>query len=563
MNYETISIREVIKLINEKRMYLPEIQRGYVWKEKQVEKLFESIFVGYPIGSLLFWKTNKRDINSNGLILYDFIKDYHERDDKDNKKASAIASDFPDYFIVLDGQQRLSALFIGLQGSVAYKLPYLWWSSNDAFPQKKLFFNLDSKSLQLDEDDDDEKIPIFKFFEIDKTTPDNNWFLVSDILKFEQLSDIIEYATENNLSKDRINNLSKFWNNINLKNPPIIHYLTIEGANYDDVLNIFVRLNSSGTPLSKPDLLFSTMLLDWNGGREVIEKFIKKINNKGSKFDFTKDFIMRTCLVLSGASVSMKVESFKKEKISYIKNNFFSISKAIEDAVDSLVDLGYSNDNMLSYNALIPYIYYLYRGGSSKGNSVNGLRTYLAISFLKNIYGVASNSALSNTRNAIDKYNCKKFGFDISIFDNVHLVGDREFKVTKDDIDSYMDKEKGLYTFYILTLLYPNLKLGQIKFHQDHVHPYISFDELDSKKLTNEQIEKWKRMRNTLPNLQLLEGSDNESKNRESLTEWVKAGNVVEYSDNKESTDLYNFENYYNARKEKIINKLLKIFSLK
>lgn len=116
MEYKTISIREVIKKINNKEMYLPEIQRGFVWKEKQVEKLFESIFVGYPIGTLLFWKTTKKDINENELVLYDFIKDFHERDNKDNKKASEIASNYDIYYIVLDGQQRLSSLYIGLQG---------------------------------------------------------------------------------------------------------------------------------------------------------------------------------------------------------------------------------------------------------------------------------------------------------------------------------------------------------------------------------------------------------------------------------------------------------------
>lgn len=350
---------------------------------------------------------------------------------------------------------------------------------------------------------------------------------------------------------------------INLENPPIIHYLTIQDTDYDDVLNIFVRLNSSGTPLSKPDLLFSTMLLDWNGGREIIEKFIKKINNKGDKFNFSKDFIMRTCLVLSGASVNMKVESFKKDKIDYIRDNFHIISEAIEKAVDSLVELGYSNDNILSYNAIIPYIYYLYKGGNNKKDSVDGLRKYLAISFLKNIYGVASNSALTNTRTAIDKYNCLKESFDIKIFDGVYLVGDREFKITKEDVESYMNLEKGLYTFYLLTLLYPELKLGQIKFHQDHVHPYASFEELDSSKLSEEKINEWKEKRNTLPNLQLLEGSENESKNRAPLTEWIKAGNSVSYSDDNESTELYNFENYYDKRKKNMIAKLLEIFEIK
>ena len=561
MEYKTISIREVITKINNKEMYLPEIQRGFVWKEKQVEKLFESIFVGYPIGTLLFWKTTKKDINDNELVLYDFIKDFHERDNKDNKKASEIASNYDSYYIVLDGQQRLSSLYIGLQGSLAYKLPYLWWSSDSAFPQKKLFFNLDA--LGLVDDEEDNKIPLFKFFDVTKVPGDNLWFEVSKVLQFEKLSEIINYSNTNKLTDDQINNLTKFWEMINLENPPIIHYLTIQDTDYDDVLNIFVRLNSSGTPLSKPDLLFSTMLLDWNGGREVIEKLIKKINNKGDKFNFSKDFIMRTCLVLSGAPVNMKVESFKKEKIEFIRDNFQQISESIEKAVDSLVELGYSNDNILSYNAIIPYIYYIYKGGSNKKDSVDGLRIYLAISFLKNIYGVASNSALTNTRAAIDKYNCAKKTFNTSIFDGVHLVGDREFKITKEDVTSYMDREKGLYTFYLLTLLYPDLKLGQIKFHQDHVHPYVSFDDLDSTKLSETQISKWKEMRNTLPNLQLLEGSENESKNRVPLADWIKAGNKVLYSDKKESTDLYNFEKYYEKRKQNMISKLLEIFNLK
>lgn len=561
MEYKTISIREVISKINNKEMYLPEIQRGFVWKEKQVERLFESIFVGYPIGTLLFWKTTKKDINDNELVLYDFIKDFHERDNKDNTKASEIASNYESYYIVLDGQQRLSSLYIGLQGSLAYKLPYLWWSSDNAFPQKKLFFNLDAMGLVDDEEDN--KIPLFKFFDVNKVPDDNLWFEVSKILQFEKLAEIISYSNTNNLSDNQINNLTKFWEMINLENPPIIHYLTIQDTDYDDVLNIFVRLNSSGTPLSKPDLLFSTMLLDWNGGREIIEKFIKKINNKGDKFNFSKDFIMRTCLVLSGASVNMKVESFKKDKIDYIRDNFHIISEAIEKAVDSLAELGYSNDNMLSYNAIIPYIYYLYKGGNNKKDSVDGLRKYLAISFLKNIYGVASNSALTNTRTAIDKYNCLKESFDTKIFDGVYLVGGREFKITKEDVESYMNLEKGLYTFYLLTLLYPELKLGQIKFHQDHVHPYASFDELDSTKLSEEKINEWKEKRNTLPNLQLLECSENESKNRAPLTEWIKAGNSVSYSDDNESTELYNFENYYDKRKKNMIAKLLEIFEIK
>lgn len=566
MKYETISIKEIIKMLNEKRIYLPEIQRGFVWKPDQIEKLFESIFIGYPIGTLLFWKTTKKNINKNEIILYDFIKDYHERDSENNDKSSTIASDYKDYYITLDGQQRLTALYIGFQGSIAYKTQYAWWKLDDSFPKKKLYLNLNAKGLNdSDEDGNEEntKIPIFKFFEETKVTKDYKWIIVSDILKIDNENDIDDYVKENNLKNEEKKNLTKLWSIINSSNPPIIHYLNIEETSYEDVLNIFVRLNSSGTPLSKTDLLFSTMLLEWKGGREEVEKLIKNINNKGNKFNFNKDFIMRTCLVLSGAPVNLKIASFKKDKITYIKDNFENISNSIKQAVDSLVKLGYSTEMLSSQNALIPYIYYLYNGGNDKAESLAGLKKYLAVSQLKNLYGVASNAALTSTRNALEKSKCKKMNFDISLFDNVVLVGDRDFKIRESDIISYMDKEIGKYTFYILSLLYPNLKLDQVKFHQDHAHPHNAFDHLDKTKLTKEQIEKWKILRNTLPNLELLEGGENESKNDMPLTEWIGKGNKVEYSDEKESTDLYNFENYYNKRKENMIAELKKIFDIK
>lgn len=545
MKYETISIKDIIKMLNEKKIYLPEIQRSFVWKAEQIEKLFESIFIGYPIGTLLFWKTTKNDINKNEIILYDFIKDYHERDSKNNDKSSTIASDYENYFITLDGQQRLTALYIGLQGSTAYKTHNTWWKLDDSFPKKKLYFNLDAKGLN--DDDDDEIIPIFKFFEDGKVPKNNKWIIASDILKFNDLNDIIRYTNNNELTDEESGNISKFWGNITSINPPIIHYLNIESDSYEDVLNIFVRLNSYGTPLSKSDLLFSTMLLEWKGGRETIEKLIKDINNKGNKFNFSKDFIMRTCLVLSGASVNLKIDSFKKDKIIYIRDNFERISLSIKKAVDSLVKLGYSDEMLSSQNALIPYIYYLYKGGNEK--NITGLKKYLAVSQLKNLYGIASNAALTSTRAALEKLNCKKVDFDIILFDSVILVGDQDFKIREDDINSYMDKEKGKYTFYILSLLYPNLKLDQVKFHQDHAHPYNAFENLDKDKLTKEQIDRWKILRDTLPNLELLEGSENESKNDMSLTDWINKGNKVEYSDEKESTDLYNFDNYYKKRK--------------
>lgn len=87
MKYENFSIKKAMNMIVQKQMYLPEFQRSFVWHEEQIENLFDSIIMGYPIGTLLFWKTTKKAITENNLVLYEFIKDYHQRDCADNKKS--------------------------------------------------------------------------------------------------------------------------------------------------------------------------------------------------------------------------------------------------------------------------------------------------------------------------------------------------------------------------------------------------------------------------------------------------------------------------------------------
>ena len=476
MKYENISIKKAMSMIAQGQMYLPEIQRNFVWHEEQIENLFDSIIMGYPIGTLLFWKNTKKAIAQSNLVLYEFIKDYHQRDCAENKKApEKLITDFDYYYIVLDGQQRLSSLYIALQGSIAFKIKKKWWNTNEAFPKKKLYFNLDSISAQ--KQDDDGFIKRFKFFNVQDVPTDHVWFRVCDIIDFDTEFEVLQYIMAHGLNEAQSKNLLKLYKIYNASGEEsILNFYSIEEANYDDVLNIFVRINSSGTYLSKTDLLFSTIVSGWNDGREKIENLIKELNNKGGRFNFNKDFIMRTCLVLTGAAVNLKIDSFKKDTVDGIRNEFDNIKTALIKTVKMLVDLGFCHDNISSYNALIPVAYYMYKGGTDSEESLNGLRKYLVVSFLKNIYGVASNSALTNTRTVLDKTKCTSTPFGLEIFKDIVLVGNRKFNMSRDEIEGYFYKEKSWYTFLLLTVLYPNMKLGQIEWHQDHVHPYTGFD---------------------------------------------------------------------------------------
>lgn len=123
-----LTIKGVIDGITRRRYLLPAIQREFVWDEEQIINLFDSLMKDYPIGTFLLWKLEKSRIKH--FQFYDFIKDYHERDNKHNPKVSVIGEQ--DITAILDGQQRLTALFIGLRGTYASKIPAKRWQSDEA-----------------------------------------------------------------------------------------------------------------------------------------------------------------------------------------------------------------------------------------------------------------------------------------------------------------------------------------------------------------------------------------------------------------------------------------------
>jgi len=139
MGFETpITIQKAIGEIQTNRYVLPAIQREFVWSAGQIENLFDSLIRGYPIGSFLFWKVLPEKIGD--FQFYRFMDRYHERDFTHNDSYSP--PKVREVIAVLDGQQRLTALNIGLNGWYAYKLPRYWWNNDDAFPKRDLYINL-------------------------------------------------------------------------------------------------------------------------------------------------------------------------------------------------------------------------------------------------------------------------------------------------------------------------------------------------------------------------------------------------------------------------------------
>ena len=569
MSYIKITIKDIIDDINSRKLYLPAIQRKYVWNDLQIVRLMDSIMRGYPIGTFLLWKVKKKIVNEKEYSMYEFIKDYHERDLFNNPPAPqpfTYHNDDEYIWSLLDGQQRLTSIYISLQGSIRRKLPNKRWKNDDAFPQKELYFNLHSNYTE-----DDDITYEFAFLTDAESKSDKDgklWYRVKDILKYKQEELITSLILPKGLATD-----TKATNNISLLHrrfvtEEIINYFEVEADSIDNVLDIFVRVNSGGTVLSKSDLLFSTIVSHWDKARDEIDKLLSEINKKGEGFKFTNDFIMRTCLYLLDMSVTLKVETFKKESVILIKNNWNKIKTSIKETVDLLVDFGFSSENIMSYVAISPIVYYHYHGGKFDKASKPELRKYYITAQLRQIFGAASNSALTLIRTELKKHTNSSFA--LSDLHSIRFTGDRTLKYTSEDIDSLFDTyEISAYTFMVLSLLYPNLKFGQKGFHQDHMHPHTSFEAEkisnlklpDGTVISSDTISEWQRRRNTLANLQLLEGRENEEKNKTPLEEWLKKpeNKGVKYLPKDISYSLSNFEEFMEKRQEIMSSELKKI----
>lgn len=574
-----ITIQEVIEKIHKKELLLPAIQREFVWEVAQIEKLFDSLMRGYPIGTFLFWFIDK--INNQNFQFYEFIKDYHEATNYHNPKASVNKNE--EIIATLDGQQRLTALYLGLKGTYAYKIKGKRWDNTSAFPKRKLYLNL------LDKNEDSNLEFDFKFLTDDEAKERSAsiyWFKVGDILSFNNEVDVMNYQIKNELTRMESDS-AVFANNALfrlyaiIKKEPTIYFFIERGEKLEKVLNIFIRVNSGGTPLSYSDLLLSIATAQWDekDAREEINRFVDEINTIGDGFDFNKDFVLKTCLVLSDFSdIAFKVDNFNKENMRLIEKHWDNISSSIRLSVSLVSSFGYSRDTISSNYALIPIAYYISKkefdgdlvSSSKYQNDRELMRKFLIYVLLKRIFGGAPDVLLRQIRQAISG-NTEAFPLNKII---ERLKGTpKSINFDKDDIDSLLSSNYGsVYAFGVLSLLYPTLDFRN-KFHMDHIYPKSLFT---MKKLVKERYDRYKcefylGNFNTVPNLQLLEGLPNLEKAGKDFGSWFGT-NYSNDSKRKEymqkhyipnvDYEFSNFEEFINQRKKLIVEKLYSILDM-
>ncbi|MEZ9675457.1 hypothetical protein BCT61_05410 [Vibrio breoganii] len=582
--YQTpITIKKAIDKIRNKEFVLPSIQREFVWDTSQIEMLFDSLMRDYPISTFLFWKVDKKRVND--FQFYEFLSDYHERDKRHNDKANLDGSE--SVIALLDGQQRMTSMYVALNGSYTKKLPYYKATSTKAYPVKTLHLDL------LNPSDDAEMEYNFRFLSEKETKNDNHhfWFPCSQILDFEGQMAIMTYLMQNGLmdsskytapeTEFALKTLGEFYNVIHQK--ATLSYYQEEDSELDKVLQIFIRINSGGTKLSYSDLLLSIATAQWQqeDAREVIHELVDELNDIGDGFGFNKDLVLKTCLVLADFSdVKFKVDNFNQENMRKIESQWLQISNALKDTVKLVSKLGYSRDNLLSTNAIIPIAYFIFKNScgdkllhsSSHAQNRANIKEWLARVLLKGVFGNSPDSIYPAMRELING-NLNVFPLEQTI---TFFKGKRKsISFTEDDIDSLLDLQYGKpQTYCVLTLLYPSLNYD-FKYHQDHIFPKAQFhkSKMRNNGYDEQIIEQFHTVKDSLPNIQLLEATSNIEKNDKPFSTWLeerypfehdkRSYQLQHYIDTEASLDFSEFLVFVEKRRASLKHALIDILNVK
>ena len=540
--YPPLTIKQVIDKIDYSQYLLPAIQREFVWNPRQIELLFDSLMRNYPIGSLLMWKV--QGDNKNKHRYFSILKSYREKYKTHCEEVNT--NSIPDFEAVLDGQQRLTALYIGLKGSYAYKKKSFAWKNNEhSIPTRKLYLCLSENSINQEENEDD-AIYDFRFLTIDEFNLSNKiWFEAGEILTIDGTYELNQLLKSRNWDTNKYisDTLSKFFDIIHIKTP-INYYLELD-QDYEKAQNIFIRTNSGGEKLSYSDLIMSTIISGWNSktlsARDEFNNLIDEIWHS-TEIEIDKDLIIRSYLLIFSDDIKFRVSNFSIANAEEFKDNWKNIRAAITEAITLIKDFGYVEKTLTSKNAILPIIHYLYISNKTKQFTTKTIykedriiiRKWFHAVILKRIFGGQADTILKLIRDIV-KEEVKKGNDKFP----AHVIAKKLSKTRKSITMDEESIENLLYTTYedryafpILALLYPHLDYKNNDFNKDHIFPKSLFSAKNLKKykidLGHENAYYYtdKLLYNGIVNLQMLDSNDNKSKSNKTFEEWAKTNKI-------------------------------------
>lgn len=565
------TIKKTLDEIYGHQLVLPAIQREFVWQPEQICRLFDSLMQGYPFGTFLYWRVAPE--NSGKFKFFDFVLNYHQRDnphcpplpDMPNRQLTA----------VLDGQQRLTALNIGLRGSIARKLPYRWWNSPGAFPTQRLYLDL---LWQPDEDEEEGLKYRFRFLTDEQSSAIKEgecWFPVGQVLSLPNAGPAMTQWLNERLPQEQVTpaheTLYELYQVVHSKH--LVAYYEETAQELDKALQIFIRMNDGGTPLSHSDLLLSIAVAQWtdHDARQEIHDLVDELNRIGTGFSFSKDLVLKAGLMLSDIGrVGFKVDNFNQENMDTLENKWEDIKRALILTVQLVSSFGFTGHSLTAHNAILPIAYYLYTKNpgysflahNNYEQDRKDIREWLVRSLLKSgVWGSGLDTLLTDLRRAIKESDINTFPVDR--IREAMARRARQLVFDDEEIEDLADMRYGdRLTFALLSLLFPFVDLRN-QFHVDHIFPASSFTSrrLKDACVPDDRVEAFRDRKDRLANLQLLQGAANTEKNATMPDEWLSKTYAGEASRREYEErhllghvpeSINKFDIFYGARRERL-----------
>lgn len=353
-------ISEILTSIDNNEYTIPEFQRGFVWSSTQVKEFFRSLYLGYPSGSFLIWKTKepsktRGDIKSSNSIFHQLI---------------------------LDGQQRLTTIYTIFRG----KTPD--WYEGVAL-RTDLYFNLETEE--------------FEYFMSRKMNNNIEWINVSEFLSLGGVSNFI--ANLKNYSKeDKEYYLNKIGviNELNAINDYGYYIKEISITELERVVEIFNLVNKTGTTLNESDLALAIITSNWP---EIKEKFRDShAQYKNYHYDLSFRFFTRCLNILTTdrGKYSSEIGDVTQEEFELA---WKKLNKILPHIINVFRDSAFidSSEDFSSHYVIYVLVYYLSRK-DLKFDSVDEANkaiywTYMALMWGR--YSGSSESFLEKDMNII------------------------------------------------------------------------------------------------------------------------------------------------------------------
>lgn len=551
----SITIYEALQNIKDGKYVMPAFQRQYVWSMEQIEKLWDSILLDYPIATFLFWHVDDDNVTWDTYFcnfLSEVTFDSRKQADSVNYDLSNIDVRITDT-AVLDGQQRLTSLFLSLLGNSYIRQKHARRNNNGGLVTK-LLIELNKNKLTVDEEEYNSKKYDIKFSEkVGKLSPTQ--FEIKNILdkKFQDETtrpqaveaaivnvpaDSKEYAREI---------LNKLYKKIFVEK--LIRFTEIQDMKQDDALEMFVRFNSGGKALRKSEITMSILEAYWPSAKTEFGKLLAD-----SYVGFGSDFIIRSALMLYGDVVKSNIS---KQIAGELKNNWNEFKKAFKNLEIVLKGMKIEVSRFSSsWNVLLPIVYFIYYN-PNYNNNLEGIRAYLIRAVLFTYFQSGTTGKLQQMKSSINS-NDQEITVDM-------LEQMNDLRVTDGKIEDILNTEKGSRVageaLYYLSLDWTN---KNFKYEQDHLHPFDRFDGSKPISVSMEDWRRWRGNRNRLSNLQLLEGRSNGSKNAMRLVDYYNDMNDEQKAEfckqaiipDGISLELEHFDEFYEKRKAILTEKI-------